>query len=54
MSNQLQRCRKLDVCNDQSIVLEGGDFVRNMDELSSMLVNVIDGMPVYLQDVADS
>ena len=37
---------------DQSIVMEGGDFIRNMDELGSMLVNVIDGMPIYLSDVA--
>ena len=38
---------------DRSIVLEGGDFIRNMDELGSMLVNVIDGMPIYLSDVAE-
>jgi multidrug efflux pump subunit AcrB len=37
---------------NESIVLEGGDFLRNVDELKTMLVNVIDGMPVYLQDVA--
>ncbi|MEE4217028.1 MAG: efflux RND transporter permease subunit, partial [Xanthomonadales bacterium] len=37
---------------DQSIVMEGGDFIRDMDELGSMLVNVIDGMPIYLSDVA--
>ena len=37
---------------NESIVLEGGDFIRNIDELRQMLVNVIDGMPVYLNDVA--
>lgn len=37
---------------NESIVLEGGDFIRDVDELRTMLVNVIDGMPVYLDDVA--
>jgi multidrug efflux pump subunit AcrB len=37
---------------DHSIVLESGDFVRDVQELKRMLVNVIDGVPVYLQDVA--
>ena len=37
---------------DQSIVLESGDFIRDMDELANMPVNVIDGMPVFLRDVA--
>jgi multidrug efflux pump subunit AcrB len=37
---------------NESIVLESGDFIRDVKELGSMLVNVIDGMPVYLSDVA--
>jgi len=37
---------------NESIVLESGDFVRDTQELNSLLVNVIDGMPVYLKDVA--
>jgi multidrug efflux pump subunit AcrB len=39
--------------NNESIVLESGDFVRSVDELSSFVVNVIDGIPVYLGDIAD-
>jgi multidrug efflux pump subunit AcrB len=37
---------------NQSIVLEGGDVVRAVSELENFVVNVIDGVPVYLQDVA--
>ncbi len=38
--------------NNESIVLESGDFVRSVDELDTFVVNVIDGTPVYLSDVA--
>ncbi len=38
--------------NDQSIRLEAGDFVRDVAELEATVVNVIDGAPVYLRDVA--
>jgi len=37
---------------NESIVLESGDFVHNVQDLNHLLVNVIDGTPVYLQDVA--
>jgi multidrug efflux pump subunit AcrB len=37
---------------NESIVLESGDFVHSVQELNHLLVNVIDGLPVYLQDVA--
>lgn len=37
---------------DQSILLEAGDVVRNVSELEGFVVNVIDGVPVYLRDVA--
>jgi multidrug efflux pump subunit AcrB len=37
---------------NKSIVLESGDFVRDVQELNRLPVNVIDGVPVYLQDVA--
>lgn len=39
--------------NNESIVLESGDFVRTVAELNSLVVNVIDGIPVYLGDVAE-
>lgn len=38
--------------SNQSIVLESGDFVRSIDELENLPVNIIDGMPVFLRDVA--
>ena len=38
--------------NNESIALESGDFVRDVAELENMVVNVIDGVPVYLRDVA--
>ncbi len=39
--------------NNESIVLESGDFIRTVDELNSFVVNVIDGIPVYLGDLAE-
>ncbi len=38
--------------NNQSILLESGDFVRDVTELETLVVNVIDGAPVFLRDVA--
>jgi multidrug efflux pump subunit AcrB len=35
-----------------SIILESGDFVRDTGELANLMVNVIDGTPVLLRDVA--
>ncbi|MEH6581614.1 MAG: efflux RND transporter permease subunit [Halioglobus sp.] len=37
---------------NESILLEGGDVVREVAELENFVVNVIDGAPVYLRDVA--
>ena len=37
---------------DQNIVVEAGDFIRSAAELSKLVVNVVDGVPVYLDDVA--
>jgi len=51
LSNQLESSGNWTLGNE-TIVLESGDFVRSINELKTMLVNVIDGMPVYLQDVA--
>jgi multidrug efflux pump subunit AcrB len=51
LSNTLQSSGRWTLGNE-TVVLESGDFVRSVDELESLLVNVIDGMPVYLQDVA--
>ncbi len=51
LSNLLKKAGNWSYGN-QSIVLESGDFLRSVQDLNRMLVNVIDGMPVYLQDVA--
>lgn len=40
------------VVNDQAMVLEAGDVLRHVDELPGMVVNVVEGAPVYLQDIA--
>jgi multidrug efflux pump subunit AcrB len=39
--------------NNQAIVLEGGDVLREVDALADVVVNIVDGAPVYLQDVVD-
>ncbi len=51
LSNQLQSAGNWTLGN-QTVVLESGDFVRSIKELETLLVNVIDSTPVYLQDVA--
>ena len=52
ISNVLQAVDQW-VFNNESIVLESGDFVRSVDELKSFVVNIIDGIPVYLGDIAE-
>ena len=37
---------------NRSVQLEAGDFLRDVSELQNFVVNVIDGVPVYLRDVA--
>ena len=37
---------------DRNIVVEAGDFIRSAAELSKLVVTVVDGVPVYLDDVA--
>lgn len=39
--------------SNESLVLESGDFVRSVRELRQTVINVVDGIPVFLQDVAD-
>lgn len=51
LSNQLLSAGQW-TWRDRSIVLEGGDFVRSVGELENLVVNVIDGTPVILRDVA--
>ncbi|MDX2499318.1 MAG: efflux RND transporter permease subunit, partial [Deltaproteobacteria bacterium] len=37
---------------DQNIVVEAGEFFQSAAELRKLVVNVVDGVPVYLDDVA--
>ncbi len=50
-SNQLQAAGTWTV-NDQAIVLEGGDVFRDRGALEALVVNVIDGVPITLGEVA--
>ncbi|MCF6251733.1 MAG: efflux RND transporter permease subunit [Methylococcaceae bacterium] len=50
-ANQLQHAGIIAV-NNQSVILEAGDFIRSIDQLKSLVVNLVDGLPVYLQDIA--
>ncbi|MAT93611.1 MAG: acriflavine resistance protein B [Halioglobus sp.] len=51
LSNVLQHAGDWTYGN-KSLVLEGGDVIRDATELGELVVNVIDGVPVYLRDVA--
>ena len=37
---------------DNNIVVTAGDFIRNAEQLRYLTTNVVDGVPVYLDDVA--
>lgn len=39
--------------NNQSVILQSGDFIRDSNALKTLVIQVIDGAPVYLQDVAE-
>ena len=41
------------VVGNTAIALEAGDVLRDVDQLHRLVVNVIDGAPVFLRDVAD-
>lgn len=41
------------VVGNEAIALEAGDVLRDVAELRQLVVNVIDGAPVFLRDVAD-
>lgn len=50
-SNTLKPAGEL-VFNNKVILLESGDVLRHSHQLNSLVVNVVNGVPVYLQDVA--
>ena len=40
------------VMENRSVRLEAGDFIEDVAQLETMVVSVVDGVPVYLRDVA--
>ena len=51
VSNKLLAAGDVQVLN-QNLVVEAGDFIRDARDLRKLVINVIDGVPVYLGDVA--
>jgi multidrug efflux pump subunit AcrB len=37
---------------DNEIVIEAGDFIHNAEELKRLVINVVDGVPIYLDEIA--
>jgi multidrug efflux pump subunit AcrB len=51
ISNKLLPAGDIQV-RDKDIVVQAGDFIRSAEELRNLVINVVDGVPVYLRDVA--
>jgi len=51
VSNRVLSAGDIQVKNE-NIVLEAGDFIESAEELRGLIINVIDGVPVRLSDVA--
>ena len=51
VSNRLLPAGEVQV-RDQEFVVEAGDFIQSAEELGKLVINVVDGVPVYLSDVA--
>ncbi len=51
ISNKLLPAGDIQVL-DQNIVVEAGDFIQSAGELHKLVINVVDGVPIYLEDVA--
>jgi len=51
VSNKLLPAGNIQIL-DQDIVVEAGDFIRNSEDLRKLVINVVDGVPVYLEDIA--
>jgi multidrug efflux pump subunit AcrB len=51
VSNQLLPAGELHH-RQQKVVVNAGDFIQNTDQLRYLPINVVDGVPVYLDDVA--
>jgi multidrug efflux pump subunit AcrB len=51
ISNKLLPAGNIQIL-DQNIVVEAGDFIQSAGELRKLVINVVDGVPIYLEDVA--
>ncbi|CCQ09332.1 RND multidrug efflux transporter; Acriflavin resistance protein [Pseudoalteromonas luteoviolacea B = ATCC 29581] len=51
LSNQIQQVGNV-VAGQQSITVEAGDVLREQADIAQLVVNVINGQPIYLKDVA--
>lgn len=52
VSNLLQQAGNWTLAQE-SVQLESGDVLRDLTQLRQLVINVVDGVPVFLQDVAD-
>ncbi len=52
VSNLLQQAGHWSL-SQESVLLESGDVLRDLSELRQLVINVVDGVPVFLQDVAE-
>jgi multidrug efflux pump subunit AcrB len=51
VSNKLLPAGQVQVL-DRDFVVEAGGFIQSAEELGTLVINVVDGVPVYLKDVA--
>ncbi len=51
VSNKLLPAGNVQI-RDRELVVEAGDFIRSAEALRRLVINVVDGVPVYLGDVA--
>ena len=52
VSNLLQQAGNWTLAQE-SVLLESGDVLRDLTQLRQLVINVVDGVPVFLQDVAE-
>ena len=51
VSNKLRPAGELQI-QERNIVVDAGGFIQNADQLRRLVINVVGGIPVYLEDVA--
>ena len=51
VSNKLLPAGEVQI-RDQALVVEAGEFIRSAEDLEKLVIGVVDGVPVYLADVA--